>query len=124
MSAARDFQALGLFQRLSNRPCLFRRGLTSYLATHREYERRGVGGNTVLLAIGYAGNFAENTGCWMVAVGADPEVAEFYEKIGFVHATAGVPGSGSGALSRLKRRCTAKRGIPNMPYFDLTEGEN
>ena len=100
------------------------RGLTSHLATHREYERRGVGGNTVLWAIGYAGDLAENIGCRMVAVGADPEVSEFYEKSGFVHATAGVPGSGSGALSRLKRRFVSKKDTPNMPYVDLTEGEN
>ena len=94
------------------------------MATHREYERGGVDRNTVLWAIDYAGDLAENTDYGIVVVGADPEVAEFYEKIGFVHATAGVPGSGSGALSRLKRRFMVKKDTPNMLYFDLTEGEN
>ena len=98
--------------------------LISHLATHKEYERRGVGRNMVLWVIDYARDLAENIGCRIVVVGADPEVAEFYEKIGFVHATAGVPGSGSGALSRLKRWRAAKKGAPNMLYFDLGESAN
>ena len=97
----------------------------SHLATHEEYERRGVGRNMVLWAIDYAKDLAENIGCRIVVVGADPEVEGFYEKIGFVHAKTGVPGaSGSGILSRLKRWRTAKKGAPNMLYFDLGESAN
>lgn len=86
--------------------------LISHLATHREYERRGVGRNMVLWAIDYARDLAENIGCRIVVVGADPKVAEFYEKIGFVHAAAQAGGAGSGS------------DIPNLLYFDLHENRS
>lgn len=85
--------------------------LISHLTTHQECERRGVGRNMVLWAIDYARKLAENVGRRIVVVGADPEVAEFYEKIGFVRAAAQA-GAGGAAVMAVDSGCRKGR-----PFF-------
>lgn len=74
--------------------------LISHLATHKRYERRGIGRNMVLWAINYARKAAKNMGCRIVLVGSKPDVLEFYEKLEFVHADT-------------------ETDIPNTMYFDI-----
>ena len=74
--------------------------LISHLATHEQYERRGVGKNMLLWAISYGKKIAEIVGCRMVIVSADADVVDFYKKSGFVHGTKNAD-------------------IPNMMYLDI-----
>ena len=61
--------------------------LISHLATHKKYERRGIGRNMVSWAIRYAKTVSKRIGCRVVLVKAEKDVTEFYEKSGFVYAT-------------------------------------
>lgn len=59
--------------------------LISHLATHKEYEHRGIGRNMVSWATRYAKRTSKKMGCRVVLVRSDPDVVGFYEKIGFSH---------------------------------------
>lgn len=61
--------------------------LISHLATHKEYERRGIGRNMVVWTIRYAKIISKQIGCRVVLVKSDPDVVRFYERLKFVHAT-------------------------------------
>ena len=74
--------------------------LISHLATHEQYERRGVGTNMLLWAISYGKRISEIVGCRMVIVSSDTDVVDFYKKSGFVHGTENAD-------------------IPNMMYLDI-----
>ena len=74
--------------------------LISHLATHKQYERRGVGRGMILWVIRYARRLSKKMGCRAVLVSSDKDVVGFYEKIGFFHGTA-------------------RADIPNSMYFDI-----
>lgn len=74
--------------------------LISHLATHEQYERRGVGKNMLLWAISYGDQISDSVGCRAVIVSSDADVVDFYKKSGFVHGTESAD-------------------IPNMMYFDI-----
>ena len=74
--------------------------LISHLATHKQYERRGVGANMLFWTIKYGKNMAKNVGCRVVLVSASADVSGFYEKNGFANTTA-------------------RTDIPNTMYFDM-----
>ena len=58
----------------------------SHLATHKQYERRGIGRNMILWAIKYARIMSKRIGCRVVLVNSQTDVVDFYKKNGFVYA--------------------------------------
>lgn len=118
--------------------------LISHLATHKEYERRGICKNMVSWATRYAKRTSKNIGCRVVLVRSDPDVVGFYEKIGFTHATTKTDAQSSsfragadrlvrrmfcGSLvSECARRCMGLDHLPrtgedlqNTMYLDIKE---
>ena len=57
--------------------------LISHLAVDRRYVRRGIGSFAVRWAIKLARDMSGTVGCRVVLVKSEPDVMEFYEKIGF-----------------------------------------
>lgn len=76
--------------------------LMRYMATHKQYERRGIGSNMVLWVVKYGKTVAKNIGCRAVLADSDPDVVGFYEKLGFVH-------------------LVSKTDMKNAMYFDLKD---
>ena len=59
--------------------------LISHLATHKDYEGKGVGTHMVSWAISKAREFSESIGCRLVILNPENDVIEFYRKLGFTH---------------------------------------
>lgn len=76
--------------------------LVSHLATHKQYERRNIGRNMLLWPINYAKEISHSIGCRAVLVKSHPDVVEFYQKNGFVHAST-------------------ETSSPNTLYFDIKQ---
>ena len=61
--------------------------LIGHLATHKDYERKGVGTNLIAWAIREAVSHSKRIGCRVVMLNPedDPEVRDFYAKRGFTY---------------------------------------
>ena len=61
--------------------------LIGHLATHKDYERKGVGTNLIAWAIREAVSYSKRIGCRVVMLNPedDPEVRDFYTKRGFTY---------------------------------------
>ena len=59
--------------------------LIGHLATHKDFERRGIGKRMVSWAITKAEDYSESIGCRMVMLNPESDVIGFYEKQKFVH---------------------------------------
>ena len=57
--------------------------LIGHLATHKDYERKGVGKYMVWWAINKAAELSESVGCRTVTLNPDKDVIEFYKKLKF-----------------------------------------
>lgn len=57
--------------------------LIGHLATDERDERRGVGSAMVEWSIAYARRLSSAVGCRVVGVNSEPDVVEFYAKLGF-----------------------------------------
>ena len=77
--------------------------LIGHLATHKDFERRGIGRSMVSWAIDMAMNYSESIGCRLVILRPESDVVDFYKKLGFVY----VPSTNDSEE-------------PNM-YYDLKE---
>ena len=61
--------------------------LITYMATHKRHERRGIGRLMVSWSVSQAKAISRGMGCRLVTVNAEPDVSEFYAKLGFVRAS-------------------------------------
>ena len=59
--------------------------LIGYLATHKDYERNGIGTSMVMWAISRAVKYSKEIGCRVVILNPETGVDGFYEKLGFAH---------------------------------------
>lgn len=59
--------------------------LIGHLATHRDYERKGVGRYMVSWVISKAVELSESVGCRLVMLNPEKDVIGFYKKLGFIH---------------------------------------
>ena len=94
----------------------------AYLATDKRYERQGVGSLMVSYAIMLARRMAADVGCRVVLADSEPDVVEFYEKMGFVKFGIG-PFSRSRKLWHRLRGCMGakqRKDMDHVPmYFDI-----
>ena len=63
--------------------------LIGHLATHKDFERRGIGEHMVSWAITKAEDYSESIGCRLVMLNPESDVIGFYEKQKFVHVPHG-----------------------------------
>ena len=68
------------FEAFGNLPAL----LVSYLATHKDYERQGIGSSMILFAMKTATKLSKMVGCRFVVVRAEKNVVQFYKKLEFI----------------------------------------
>ena len=57
--------------------------LISHLATHKDYERTGVGRHMVTWVMSKARELSESAGCRLILLRSDKSAAEFYKKLHF-----------------------------------------
>ncbi len=59
--------------------------LIGHLATHKDYERKGVGQHMISWAASKATELSETIGCRVVMLNPEKDAVKFYEKLNFKH---------------------------------------
>ena len=57
--------------------------LIGHLATHKDYERRGIGQYMIYWAINKATELSETIGCRVIMLNPEKDAQKFYEKLNF-----------------------------------------